>query len=56
MSGLTLADRYRGRWYVRYPEGDRTIGMRLLVARTYRKLFGGRVYHETWSWFRERRV
>lgn len=51
--GLTLADRYRGRWYVRYPEGQRSIGMTLSVARTYRRLFGGKVHHETWWLFRE---
>jgi len=54
MSSLALANRYRGHWYVRYPEGYRTIGMRLSAARTYRHIFGGRVYHETWCWFKER--
>lgn len=53
-NGLTLADRYRGKWYVRYPEGFRSIGMKWSVARTYRKLFGGTLHHPFWKPEKER--
>lgn len=51
---MSLAGRYLGRWYVRYPEGFRSVGMKLYVARSYARIFGGKLFHETWRLFREK--
>ena len=34
-----------GKWYVRYPEGGRSIGMTHDVAKDYKEIFGGKVWH-----------
>lgn len=51
MSGTGSPVSYRHRWYVRYPDGHRSVGMKYSVARSYRAIFGGAVFHETlWFW------
>ena len=38
--------KYEKRWYVRYPDGYRTVLMSKPDAKTYRELFGGVVYKD----------
>ena len=36
-----LADSYRGRWHIVYPDGKISVGMKKSTAKNYQRIFGG---------------
>lgn len=43
--GNDLAQWGAGRWYVRYPDGKRSVAMHYGTAKNYADIFGGKVFH-----------